>query len=189
MTRYDRFLKMRARYLRRAKRLRSGGWITQLLPSGHGNPYWRRMTRRYDTQRGELQDRPFFAADQQKLPPTPSPVFGVFTYEVIKPRKGIFPVVRWTGFLRTHLDTHPQDHPEWGVILYHRRRVPKRGRKAVRMNGFQRKCWGAAWIGYSSGYFPMWDPLQRHPNESEMDEFEPYGGPFPPTPPPGGFPS
>jgi len=74
-------------------------------------------------------------------------------------------------------------HARGEIIGYHKRRVLYFGHRPWRMNGFERKCWGAAKVAYTEGYFPDWDPLERHPTLDDLDHgADGYSGPFPQTP-------
>lgn len=71
------------------------------------------------------------------------------------------------------------EYPVWWVpgagtrraLAYHgghQRRRMYVGHKPGRLNGYQRRCWGAALVRFRTGAFPDNDPLQRRPNESDI---------------------
>jgi hypothetical protein len=183
-TRRGRYLQRRERYLRRARRAEHSGWTWATLP-GVTVPYLThvRTGRKHRlTSPGPThgQDVSSAAYDATPYPPdlfSPPVTFTLLPATNLRP-----PHVHLTGSWRHYVDTKP-GHLRRALIGYHRRRTMYWGHRPWRMNGFQRKCWGAAYVAYSNGYFPDWDPLGRHPTLDEVDAgADPYFGPFPQTP-------
>lgn len=69
---------------------------------------------------------------------------------------------------------------DYELIGYHRRRLQKWERKPNRLTKEQRAIWLANNQAWREGIFPDWDPLQRHPNNDDINAGAPlYSGPFP----------
>jgi hypothetical protein len=67
-------------------------------------------------------------------------------------------------------------HHQKGYGALHCRRAKWIGRKAGRMNGDARRVMGATWHANRDGYYPDWDPLQRHPTLADINEGADYVG-------------
>lgn len=183
-TRRERYLQRRERYIRRARRAEHSGWTWGIGP---GHLVWYptrqrtgRKHRLYSPGQMHVQGVSSKSYDATLYPLdvwSPAVTFTLIDAEQHKP-----PHVHLTGFWRTFADTHP-GHLRRAQLGYHRRRVGYMPHRPWRMNGHERKCWGAAHVAYSEGYFPDWDPLQRHPTLDEVDAgAPPYSGAFPQTP-------
>lgn len=184
MTRRERYLERRRRYMQRRRRAAASGWAWELVFGGTpGHWYWVRQTRKHKlTSPGKQssQDVSSNSYDNnagEGVVNVPTPTFEVSEVGRNKP-----PHVKLTGGWGTYWSTRSW-RPHEALIGYHRRRVDYYGHRPWRMNGEQRKIWGAGYFAYNNGYFPDWDPLERHPTEQEvLDGADPYLGPFPQTP-------
>lgn len=185
MTRYATFIKRRRKYLRRRHYMHQRGWQQELRP-GIAPPHtmhWFNVERVTPLWGGNLQRGPDVRDHEGGdwlltalfFPPA------TFTLSEIGPGKP--PHVTLTGFWRARADLRAPRWERFGVVGYHNRRVHYVGHKPDRMNGRERKIFGAGYFCYTTGYFPEWDPLQRHPNEQDVLNGSPlYDGPFPQTP-------
>ncbi len=185
MTRRAQFEARQKRYLARRKLMYDRGWKTHYVMSV-SLPH--RIVKTTDGRRTPLwngaKQRPLAlvksAGHGAELPEL---AFFGFTYITTPAGPRRPPHVAFTGFAGTYFGPPGTKRQKYALIGYHRRRVKWVGRKPDRMNGFQRSCWGAAWLAYSEGVFPDWDPLHRHPNQSDIDGGAAfYSGPFPMTP-------
>jgi len=124
--------------------------------------------------------------DRVKHGPKPrAALFGLISgvhYQVTPAARRVYPHPKFIGGMAAAIADALPSKQRRQAIRYHTRRVIRIGHKPNRMNGFQRSCWGAAYHAYSDGYFPDWDPLQRHPNFEEFLLGDVYSGPFPQTP-------
>jgi hypothetical protein len=186
MTRRQQFLFRRRRFKKRLERMYRRGWAWEFigLPNSRGYEYWSRTERTTELWHGAKQMATRTSAPTprvQLLPPSSNPVVG---YEVFRENAFNVPHVRalppWNAVMESFLPSHLRE----GLYGFHRRRVFRCGHKPGRMNGFQRRCWGAGYRAYwADGFFPSWDPLERRPNESDiLAGAGYYEGPFPPVP-------
>jgi hypothetical protein len=163
-TRRERYLKHRARALRRAKRHRLNYWHSGPSPTfgkhGGGN-------------RWEWENQRQFAPSNCPSPVNPP---GHFDFDhplglgtLHKPSRGVFPYATFTNpLLREPGNLH--SHFEFEVIGFVKRRPVYRGHKKHRMNGFQRRVMGATWWALIHGWYPAWDPLNRDPVEEDVSK-------------------
>lgn len=181
MTRRQRYLLRRDRYLRRARAARSRGWTWGLVLAQDGVRMVKgRIARPYRATPvgvclpARVSGKAFAA--------TPDKVFNYFptvTFVVSEVGHAKPPHVTLTGDAAATVAAYHGNFP-YVMIGYHRRRVPVWGRKPTRHDGAWRKRWGAAVFVTYNGFFPDWDPLHRHPTESEVEAGAPlYSGPFP----------
>lgn len=185
MTRREQFIIRQARYLARRNAMYNRGWKWKTATSvslphrpvrvtdGRKTPLWN----------GPKQYRGYVNAPEGYGPILPIASAGLFVWHLIPATHGNPPHVAFDGFYGTYFGPPGNKRLKYAQIGYHRRRVKYVGRKPDRMNGFQRKCWGAGWIAMNEGYFPDWDPLARHPTLAELEAgADPYSGPYPQTP-------
>ena len=185
MTRREQFIKRQNRYRRRRERMYALGFQFEFIgpTNPFGGKWWRRTGRVTPLWGGPLQYRGRLAGLQGTGPLTPPIDLAPLTYHVTDARQTHWPYVSWTGFARVYFPLAGPRKQRRMFIGFQRRRLHAIGHKPDRMNGFQRKCWGAAYLAYSNGSFPEWDPLQRHPTDADLDNGDPpYSGPFPTTP-------
>lgn len=186
MTRRQQWVQRQLKYKQRRDRMYQRGWAFVLSPSetlpgapltphhaGRRTPLWnggKQLPLRIKTRGGKVILTPVI-----EFPPV------TFTLSAVGPKHPGH--VTFTGLWRAIVDSAPSRHLHRAYIRYHLRGVKYVGHKPDRMNGYQRKCWGAARVAYFEGYFPEWDPLSRHPTEADIIAgADPYGGPFPQTP-------
>lgn len=184
MTRRERYLLRRAKYLRRARRAERSGYTWGIGP-GTLVPYptQQRTGRKHRlTSPGKQHVQDVSSKSYEAVLDPASAFFPPITFSQSDAGRGKPPHVAFVGFWRTFTDTRIP-HMRFSQIGFHRRRVLYYGHRPWRMNGFERKCWGAAKNAYFEGWFPDWDPLGRHPTLDEVDGgADPYSGPFPQTP-------
>ena len=185
MTRRQQFNLRRAKYGRKLQAMYRRGHAYTYIPPSFAYPYGQhlragRSTPIWHAGAKQLTDR----VKHGPKPYTPGLPFPLpFTFAVSPIGYKLVPHVSLTGAAAAARDAQPNRHLNQAAVGYHGRRRFYIGKKPDRMNGFQRKCWGAAHVAYSQGYFPDWDPLGRHPTESDVALGAPsYAGPFPQTP-------
>lgn len=186
MTRREQYLERRRRYTHRRELMYQRGHNFIYVPPspGHPNGQWLRNGRETPIWSGpNLQ-----GSDRVKRGPKPdNPNFGVIEglhFEVTDPARGVPPIARWIGATAAGFAAALPSKQRLPGIRYHNRRVHYVGRKPDRMNGFQRRCWGAAVFAKLNEYFPDWDPLHGRPNYADFLGGWVFTGPFRPTPGP-----
>jgi len=185
MTRREQYHFRRKRYQRRAQGMYKMGFIYVRTLPVPGMPFYttHRIGRKTPLWSTGVKQRPM----QIKHPPKHLfPEIGVVIgnhAEIVPAKQHVPPIARWIGLSAAAVADALPSHQRVSAINYHGRRINRVPHKPDRMNGFQRSCWGAAHVAYSQGYFPDWDPLQRHPTFAEFELGDVYSGPFPQTPP------
>ena len=161
------------------------GWDYFLEFPNPSHPFtalWKRVAR----------ETPMWGSGEKQMPdrvkrgPKPGvPLLGIvggLHYTVSEAKQHIPPIMKFVGTLAASAAEGLPSHGRIGVVNYYQKPVERVGHKPDRMNGFQRSCWGAATHAHLNGYFPHWDPLHRHPDETDFLNGEMYTGPFPQTP-------
>lgn len=176
MTRREKFLKLRARFIRRRERARSvnSKWGSRLVFG---------KTKR-------LAYVVVWSADGMQSPQSENP--GPYSWnDFLTPGLPAVPfTVAEVGFQKPpHVAVSPPHQrpnqfvgssADYPVVGYHRKAVQRWKRKPNRLSKEQRAVWLANNYAWREGYFPDWDPLQRHPTGADIDNGEPYySGPFP----------
>lgn len=59
-------------------------------------------------------------------------------------------------------------HRRFSSFTYHLRKVKGLARPSGRMDGYTRQVWAATFYARWQGYYPMWDVLNRRPNEEDV---------------------
>jgi hypothetical protein len=180
VTRREQFIIRRNKFIRRAERARN---INTIWDNVHETGKTRRLGKRVVWESTGLQmpcrvgPHGFHWMDYQP--------FGLpyvnFTISKIGPRRpphvSVDPPLQAPGPI---IDTS-----RWfPVIGYHKRRVKRYGRKPNRLTKFQRSIWLASMHANREGWFPEWDPLQRHPNPEDIANGAPYVSEVPYVPDP-----
>lgn len=186
MTRRQQFIERQERFQRRRENMYNRGWHHEFIdvPNDRGYPYWQRTTRAVALWFGPKQMPTRTGPGIPRVFLDVAPLGPPITFTISEPARATPPHVTLTGFWGNYVHFVLEYNLRLHFVWYHRRRMRRIGHKPERMNGFQRRCWGAAFQAYSNGVFPDWDPLHRHPNQADIDNGDPsYDGPFPQTPP------
>lgn len=170
MQRWAEFLIQQERFIRRREKMYRRGWLYELqfVPPGHPFPSWVRIGRGTPLWSGGRQTKKAMSPEAKHIQLLPWAILnpGGWTLRRIGARKTPVPDIHPFG--QNGGNGPGTKHLRLPQVGYHRRRVKRVGHKPDRMNGFQRKCWGAAYFAYVEGYFPDWDPLQGRPNLADF---------------------
>lgn len=160
-TRYERYKLRQRRYARRRRRFRQHGQYDPATVHRHHHtgPPW-------EFESGDLQRPPAVSAECKYFTPLPWAVARPGSWAVSPAGHQQPPVVSITdaGYVWRRDGGH---HAPFALVGYHVRRALWTGRKIGRMRGRQRAIWFASVHALQQGWFPSWDPLQRHPNSEE----------------------
>lgn len=185
MTRRQQFLDRQRKYKRRTYRMNRAGYKYELvpLPNPKGVAYWRRAERVVPLWNGEKQ------LPTRTKPPTlkaillPNPDYLGRTYAATVDGLHKTPHIHAIGFWKEQITDRLPTNWDRAFVGYHRRRVNYVGHKPGRLNGRERAILSASMSAFYKGYFPLWDPLGRHPDAFDVGNGEPeYSGPFPYVP-------
>jgi len=183
MTRREQYVQRKRRMLFRAARDHGGGFhgITGPTPTGHFG--WRQTGRSFPIVKlGKLHlyVLKHWKPVAQPITPQSDPLYA---WTVNPHDNDTPPSVAFTGLFALFLLSKPTWHQHYQIIGYFNRPIDRRPHKKGRRTGIERTLLGAAWRAFRGGYFPMWDPLQRHPNDEDgAAGAPPYSGPFPQSP-------